>query len=580
MPYTGEHMSLPTHSGDAVFQVKVSLLQLQRAAQNAMSPLPRFSPAPDTSAFSFLLAEVRMPLWTNGDAAERWLQRGKVQNLRIAARSLHNLVLGADEVFSFWRHTGRATRQRGYQEGRELREGCLIPSVGGGICQLSNALYEAALRASFSIVERHAHSQIIAGSAAEAGRDATVFWNYRDLRFSPSQAVLLSVRLTADELIVGFRAGNQHKAAPETPPKIKQGRYRLPLLVPAEHSCGTCDASGCFRHRTGDEETEGITTFLVDAYSPEMASYMEARRTAADHLLLPINGAKWRMARYAWKTDGFARVGEARCETLLHAVSARRRLPPPALRALHLRGEKQLALSLARQLSHDATHLVITLPLLPYLWRDGHLGGRRFTVLLTRHPLGLLHNLLDEAAAQNPDQAQLRDFRAPSSLVEWESEALLNAEAVVSPHRNLLAHFGARAVPVPWAAPQMPLLWTPGPAIAFAGPTAARKGVYAVREAARRLGRSVVVRGAQLEGADFWDGVPYRQATGLTDWLSGVCAVVQPAVVEEAPRALLAALAAGVPVIASEACGLDNHPLLYTVPPNDPDALVEALARL
>ena len=573
-------MSLPSRVGDAVFQVKVSLLQLRRAAQNAVSPLPRFSPAPDTSAFPFPLAEVRMPLWTDGDAAERWLQRGKVQNLRIAARSLHNLVLGADEVFSFWRHTGRTTRKRGYAEGRELREGCLIPSVGGGICQLSNALYEAALRAEFSIVERHAHSQIIAGSAAQAGRDATVFWNYRDLRFSPNQAVLLSVRLTAEELIVSFRAENQSKAVPETRLASKPGRYRLPLLVPAEHSCGTCDADGCFRHRTGQEETEGITAFLVDAYSPEMASYLEARRTAADHLLLPIDGAKWRMARYAWKTDGFARVSEARCETLIRSVAARRKLPLPALRALHLHGEEQLATSFARQLSHDATHLVIALPLLPYLWRDGHLGGRRFTVLLTRHPLGLLHSLLDEATARNPDQAQLRDFRAPASLVEWESEALLNAEAVVTPHRNLLEHFGVRVVPVPWAAPQVIPLWTRGTDIAFAGPTAARKGAYAVREAARRLGRSVVLRGLQLEGADFWEGISYRPATSLTDWLSGICAVVQPAVVEEAPRALLAALAAGVPVIASEACGLGRHPLLYTVPPNDPDALVEALSRL
>jgi hypothetical protein len=573
-------MSLPSRFGDAVFRVKVFLLQLRRAAQNAVSPLPRLSPAPDTSAFPFLLAEVRMPLWSNSDAGERWLQRGKVQNLRIAARSLHNLTLGAGEVFSFWRHIGRATRRRGYAEGRELREGCLIPSVGGGICQLSNALYEAALRAGFRIVERHAHSQVIAGSAAEAGRDATVFWNYRDLRFSPNQNVLLSVRLTADELVVGFRSESEKKALSEIPPSVKPRRFRLPLLVPIDHSCGTCEATGCFRHRTGAEESKGVTAFLVDAHSPEMASYIEAHRTSQDHLLLPLDGRKWRMSRYVWKTDGFARVSEARRETLLRSVSARRQLPPPKLRALHLRGEEQLAKSFARQLSYDATHLVIALPLLPYLWRDGHLGGRRFTVLLTRHPLPFLHSLLDEAAARNPEQALLRDFRAPESLVRWESEALANAEAVVTSHSDLLVHFGARAVFVPWAEPQAPPTWTPGLAIAFAGPTAARKGAYAVREAARRRGCSVVLRGAQREGADFWDGVQHRQATDLSDWLSGVCAVVQPAVVEETPRALLAALAAGVPVIASAACGLGKHPLLCTVPPNDSDALAEALARL
>ena len=66
--------------------------------------------------------------------------------------------------------------------GRELREGCLVPSIGGGLCQLSNALYDAALRAGLQVVERHRHTQVVPGSLAESDRDATVFWNYRDLR--------------------------------------------------------------------------------------------------------------------------------------------------------------------------------------------------------------------------------------------------------------------------------------------------------------------------------------------------------------------------------------------------------------
>ncbi len=322
-------MALPSRLGALHFRARVSLLQLQRAVQNAAAPLPRFPIAPDTSAFPHVLSEVRTPLWTNGEVAELWLQRGKMQNLRVAARSLDHRVLVAGETFSFWRHTGRATQRHGYAEGRELREGCLIPSVGGGVCQLSNALYESALRAGFTIVERHAHSQIIAGSAAEAGRDATVFWNYRDLRFSSEQEVLLSIRLTPDELIVGFRAKKQNETTPNTQTLNKRGRLHIPLLTPKEHSCATCDENACFRHRTGREEGNGITAFLVDAYSPEMALYLEACRTAADHLLLPLNGTKWRMARYAWETNGYARVGEARHETLCRAVAARRKLPPP-----------------------------------------------------------------------------------------------------------------------------------------------------------------------------------------------------------------------------------------------------------
>ena len=36
-----------------------------------------------------------------------------------------------------------------------LSRGCIIPSIGGGLCQISNALYDAALLAELEIVERH-----------------------------------------------------------------------------------------------------------------------------------------------------------------------------------------------------------------------------------------------------------------------------------------------------------------------------------------------------------------------------------------------------------------------------------------
>jgi glycosyltransferase involved in cell wall biosynthesis len=61
------------------------------------------------------------------------------------------------------------------------------------------------------------------------------------------------------------------------------------------------------------------------------------------------------------------------------------------------------------------------------------------------------------------------------------------------------------------------------------------------------------------------------------DW-TNVDAVVQPALVEDQPRRLLAALAAGKPVFASHACGLDPRPGLTLIPPDDPGALIAAIA--
>ena len=53
-----------------------------------------------------------------------------------------------------------------------------------------------------------------------------------------------------------------------------------------------------------------------------------------------------------------------------------------------------------------------------------------------------------------------------------------------------------------------------------------------------------------------------------------------PAWVERQPRRLLRALAAGVPVIASEACGLLPQPGLLFVPVGDAEALAKALASV
>ena len=97
-----------------------------------------------------------------------------------------------------------------------------------------------------------------------------------------------------------------------------------------------------------------------------------------------------------------------------------------------------------------------------------------------------------------------------------------------------------------------------------------------MREAAKALDLDVVLLGSELEGADFWSGVRTRRPDPA-NWLEGVCAVVQPALLEDAPRRLLAALASGVPVIATRACGLPEQDGLTLVPEGDANALIAVL---
>ena len=126
------------------FQLKTRLFQLRRG----IAEIGR-RPAAYGKARALIdapvVAEKRAPLWREVSAEEFPLTAGKVENLRIAARAFHGLEIPPGGVMSFWRQLGRTTRRKGYLSGRELREGCIVPAIGGGLCQLSGLLYQAAL---------------------------------------------------------------------------------------------------------------------------------------------------------------------------------------------------------------------------------------------------------------------------------------------------------------------------------------------------------------------------------------------------------------------------------------------------
>ncbi|HWA90418.1 MAG TPA: VanW family protein [Rhizomicrobium sp.] len=535
---------LPSRGDALVFELKASAFRLRRLVRDAVSG-PKRLPRADARDFPAVVARAQAPLWSEARPKERALQRGKVQNLRVAARHLDGTLLAPGAVFSFWKQLGRASRLRGFARGRMLKEGCIVPATGGGLCQLSNALYDVALKAGLAIVERHAHSRKVPGAS---GRDATVAWNYVDLRFKSAVPLLLSVRLTADELIVellGRESQSEHAFAPQ------------PDLRPQAQSCETCDETACFRH--GVAASDGKHAVLVDELWPELDGFV-----SGDLLCAP-------MQRYGWSTRKFARAKTAPLTTLWRAFQMRRTPQGPKRRALELATAERLARRYAAMLDADVTALTVAQTLLPALWRDGHLGGRRFSVLMQRLPMTEIQARLDDAARRHPERGSLADFRADAAA---EAEALAAAERIVTPHAGIAALFGDRAVLLDWAVPQQRFKHAPGSRrIAFPGPTIARKGAYELRNAARALDLEIVLLGSDLEGADFWTGVRTSR-----DIAQGVAAFVQPALLEDKPRKLLAALASGIPVIATRACGIAPRAGLSLV--EDEDALTAALRAL
>jgi len=89
-------------------------------------------------------------------------------------------VVASGAVFSFWRRWVLRGVCRLCQRPRTAN-GCVIPAVVRAV-QLSNALYGCALDAGFNHCRASSAYRCSAVWNVPQGRDATVFWNYIDLR--------------------------------------------------------------------------------------------------------------------------------------------------------------------------------------------------------------------------------------------------------------------------------------------------------------------------------------------------------------------------------------------------------------
>ena len=570
-----EHM-IPTVGASIIFRVKSLLLQGRRVLTDAVDRSAKKTKKSTSLIDRPVIGDSRSALWTESDHRERALVAGKIQNLRLAVARIDGCEVEAGEVFSFWKNVGRANKRRGFVAGRELREGCIIPNVGGGLCQLSNALFESAVKANLEIVERHAHTQVIPGSNAEKGRDATVFWNYVDLRFRSPRPFRIEASLSKGHLSVRLRGEKIDQPVLHQLSRTTNGNGHL-------GSCATCGIDDCFRSMNEPAGVDfGRTAFLVDEFMPEFDDYIRSTRKPADQLFIPIDGKRFRRANYAWDTNGFSTVRQNAYLTAVRSYRSRRLAAQGAERQRNLLAMyERLAEAYARSLSYDVLHVVAQQQLLPYLWRDGHLGGRTFDVLMNALPMAEIQSRLDAAARLHPESTTLGDFRADAGLLSSETDALAAARKVITPHTDIADMFAERAERIEWNRPEprsTSRIAGDEPVIVFPASTVGRKGCYELREAIRGLNVRLLTLGPYIEGADFWQGFDVER--GGDDWLARADLVVLPAFVEHRPHRLILAAASGIPVIASEACGVTGLAGVTAIPAAEAIVLRDRIVKL
>ena len=98
----------------------------------------------------------------------------RTNNIRRCFQSISGYILEPGSKFSFNSVVGKRTTANGFFEAIEYAYGNEVMGVGGGSCQASTTLYQAAVVAGLEIISREPHSDAV--SYAAYGEDATVYW--------------------------------------------------------------------------------------------------------------------------------------------------------------------------------------------------------------------------------------------------------------------------------------------------------------------------------------------------------------------------------------------------------------------
>lgn len=106
---------------------------------------------------------------------------GRKQNVTNGCSKIDGTVIYPGDEFSVYATVSPFTQDNGYELAGAYLNGATIESFGGGICQVSTTLYNAAIRAELDITMRYNHSMLV--SYVPPSDDAAIAGTYKDMRF-------------------------------------------------------------------------------------------------------------------------------------------------------------------------------------------------------------------------------------------------------------------------------------------------------------------------------------------------------------------------------------------------------------
>jgi vancomycin resistance protein YoaR len=145
----------------------------------------------------------------------------RIHNVQLVAHLVDEQLIAPGKEWSFNGATGERSAQKGFLEAPVIINGELQTALGGGVCQVSTTVFNAAYDAGLSITARTNHALYI--SHYPQGRDATVNYPDVDLRFvnDTPHWLLMRTFVSSSSLVVSLYGTPQHrKVESQTSPLV------------------------------------------------------------------------------------------------------------------------------------------------------------------------------------------------------------------------------------------------------------------------------------------------------------------------------------------------------------------------
>jgi vancomycin resistance protein YoaR len=164
----------------------------------------------------------------------------RIHNVQLVAHLIDGKLIAPGATFSFNKTTGERNAAKGFLEAPVIVNGELTTGLGGGVCQVSTTVFNAAFEAGLDITERTNHALYI--SHYPQGRDATVDYPDVDLKFvnDTEHWLLLRTFVGPSTLTVGlYGTPTNRKVRSTTTPLVVHGKPPVqktvdPSLKPGE----------------------------------------------------------------------------------------------------------------------------------------------------------------------------------------------------------------------------------------------------------------------------------------------------------------------------------------------------------